>query len=390
MNLNRYRSLALALLLAAAATFTARAQDLVVGATVIKENEAVPIALSGFSGEVDAVLKFDLYVQGFKFVSADDALFVVSGSNNGRVEARLLEGKSKVQRMGRAYSAGSLRAQAHALADDIVQAVTGKKGISQTKIAYLAKGSGENEVFLADFDGGNAVAVTQDRSLVNSPTWVPGKRVLYYTSYRRSNPDIYSHDLNTGERKTVARYAGSNLHPAISPDGTRMAMILSRNGSPDLYVADMDGQNLKRLTTTKEPESTPTWSPDGKTICYASDVSGGSRLYTISPDGGTPRRLSTVGVGNTYDPDWSPDGKQIVFATQRGGGIHEIYVIPSTGGEATFLAPGEDPSWAPNSRTIIFHRGKGKSSLSVLDVPTKQVKDVTQLLGSSAAPSWAK
>ena len=63
----------------------------------------------------------------------------------------------------------------------------------------------------------------------------------------------------------------------------------------------------------------------------------------------------------------------------------------SEGGVATTLVDGEDPSWAPNSRNIIFTRRKnGRRYLCVLDVFTKQSKDVQKISGSNSQPSWAK
>jgi Tol biopolymer transport system component len=58
----------------------------------------------------------------------------------------------------------------------------------------------------------------------------------------------------------------------------------------------------------------------------------------------------------------------------------DICVIPSTGGTATALVSGEDPSWAPNSRTVVFARRQGGHRvLSILDVLTKQFKDISRL-----------
>ena len=55
------------------------------------------------------------------------------------------------------------------------------------------------------------------------------------------------------------------------------------------------------------------------------------------------------------------------------------------------LAPGEDPSWAPNSRALIFSTGLDhRKNLSLLDVPTRQVKSVARVLESNSQPSWAK
>ena len=56
--------------------------------------------------------------------------------------------------------------------------------------------------------------------------------------------------------------------------------------------------------------------------------------------------------------------------------------MPAEGGEANNWLTGEDPCWAPNSRTIIFsRRSNDKQVLCLLDVPTKHVKDVRQILG---------
>jgi Tol biopolymer transport system component len=66
--------------------------------------------------------------------------------------------------------------------------------------------------------------------------------------------------------------------------------------------------------------------------------------------------------------------------------------VPASGGTATVLVPGEDPYWAPNSRTLIFTRREGDSSkLYLLDVPTKQVKDIPKYLpGEYSQPAWSR
>ncbi len=349
----------------------------------------IPIALVGYTGEVASVLKFDLYVVGFATVEESAAQYTLRGGNSGQVEGRLTDNVSKAVKFGKAYSGGSLRTQAHALADDVVAAVTGKKGIATTKIAFKVVRGQNSEIYVSDYDGYDAKAVTHDGTVVAAPTWMPGARRLYYTTYKFGNADIVWHDVGTGERKVFARYTGSNISPAVAPDGRHVAMILSKGGSPDLYVADPDGGNLRQLTRTREDESSPCWSPDSRTICYATKMGGRRVLATISASGGTPRRLPTSGVANPSEPDWSPDGKWIAFTSQMRN--FEICVVPAGGGETKLYFSGEDPVWAPNSRTLIFTRRSGGGRvLSLLDVLTKQLKDVPHSLGICSQPTWAR
>jgi TolB protein len=349
----------------------------------------VPVNISGFTGEVDAVLKNDLVFMGVQHVPLEQAEYLVTGSNAGRVEGRLINKLTKSQLLAKAYTGGNTRAQTHALADDIAKALTQLPGIAQTKMAFKAEaGPGRSEIYIADYDGHGAQAVTTDNTIVAAPAW-RGSSMLLYSSYKLGNPHIFSHQLTSGARSAVARHPGGNYSPAVSPDGSHVAMILSKGGSPDLYVANIDGTGLKQLTTTREAEFSPCWSPDGRTICYGSREQGATLLFTISPSGGSPRRLATTGAPSPTEPDWSPDGKWIAFTSQTR--TFQICIVAATGGEAIPLVEGEDPSWAPNSRALLFCRGRDHAKqLSLLDVPTKQVKTLPRILESNSQPSWAK
>ena len=358
--------------------------------TVLGQTKPVPVSLEGFSGEAAEVLKFDLYVQGFTFVAPEAAQYRISGGNTGNVQGQVTDAVSRQVKFSRSYTGASLRRQAHALADDVVLAITGKKGIGQGKIAFKAQApQGEGEIYVSDFDGHNAQAVTHDNAIVAAPAWVPGQLALYYTSYQPGNPDIFYHNLTTGQRRIIARFSGLNTSAAVSPDGSKVAMILSRSGSPNVWVCNADGTNFKQLTTSPEDESSPCWSPDGQWICFATKIKSRRVLAKVPAGGGEVQRIPTSGVSNPTDPDWSPDGKWIAFTSQMGD--FNICIVPAGGGTATVLVPGQHPSWAPNSRTLVLNRDTGsRQSLSVLDVMTKQVKDIGRISGNDSQPAWAK
>ncbi len=350
----------------------------------------VPVSIDGFGGEVTDTLKFDLYVQGFAFVSPDAAQYQISGSSSGNIVGRVVDRFGKSTVLSRSYAGTSLRQQAHVFADDIVQAITGKKGIAQTRIAFKAEASsGNREIYVADFDGHNAQAVTHDGTIVSAPSWVPGRKALYYNSYKLNNPDIFYHNLSTGERHVIAHYSGSNISPAASPDGSRVAMIMSKSGSPNVWVANADGSNPRKLTSSSE-DSSPCWSPDGQWICFATKIRERRMLAKVPAGGGELQIIHTPGAPNPTEPDWSPDGKWIAFTLQTGE--FDICVMPADGSAPpTMLVRGEDPSWSPNSRTLIYaRRNGGRYVLSLLDVYTKQVKDIHQISGSDSEPAWAK
>ena len=354
----------------------------------------VPVSLSGYSGEVDTVLRFDLSFMGFEFVAPDKARYNIQKNNGAGVGAQINDPLERKAIYNKAFTGGNTRQQTHALADDIAKTLTGRPGIAQTRVAFKVqhKGYGEGEIYVSDFDGHSAMAVTRDNVICAAPSWA-GRDQLFYMSHKLSGkPDIFSHNLSTGSRKAVARFPGMNSSPAVSPDGSRVAMILSKSGSPNLYVSDPEGGNLKQLTTTKEGESSPCWSPDGNTIAFVSRQSGRAALYTIPAGGGKMTRLS-VGVPSPTEPDWSPDGKFIVCTSLTGAGF-QIYLLPMVGpqrGQAIPLAAGEDPVWAPNSRTVIFARNVNhRHVLALMDVPSKAVKNIGGVNGDASQPSWAR
>lgn len=353
----------------------------------------VPVALVGYTGQVKKVLEFDLYVAGCKIVPEDEAQFILRGKSEPQVEGRLFDAINKAPRFGKIYQGGSRRAQAHALSDDVVKAITGQRGIAQTKIAFKVKKNemtGAGEIYVSDYDGYNAREVTHDNVIVAAPAWVPGHDALVYMSFLFGNPDILYQNLRTGKRHLIAHYTGSNITPTVSPDGRHVAMILSKSGWPDLYISDLEGRHLRQLTHSPVDESCPCWSPNGKTICFATRIHYHRTLATIPAAGGPIHALRVEGVLNPSEPDWSPDGKWIAFTSQMGD--FNICIIPAHGGVARVLCTGEDPSWAPNSRTLIYvRRGHGDQRfLSLLDVPTKQHKDLPETIGNCSQPSWAR
>lgn len=387
-NTRQFLTLGTLLLLTTAPVVDAASPYKIVRPTDYDPSKPTPVSITGFTPEVQRILRFDLEVAGCKIVPAGQARFQVSGKYSGRIEGVLKNGDQIV--FNKAYTGPNARILAHALADEVALAINEVPGVARTRMMFKNRSRRSGEIYVADYDGHNLMQLTRDGSIVAAPAWGSRNTRLYYTSYIRGNPDIYMQEYATGKRYTVVRLPGSNLTPVPSPDGSRIAMVLSVSGSPNLYVANADGTNRRQLTYVKAAISTPTWSPDGRYICYVSREAGPARLFKISASGGRSQRIQTIGVYNCTEPDWSPDGKTIAFTTQRRG--FTICTVAAGGGQVTELVSGEDPSWAPNSRTLMYvkRRADQSSFLRLLDVPTKQVKDVPLSLGNASQPAWAR
>ena len=353
----------------------------------VRKSDALNVAFTGIAGSdgtlASKVVQNDLMLAGwFALVQPGMASFTVSGTFAGGVlQGKVAKGSEVV--LSKNYS-GSPRMAAHQFVDDIVQTLTGHKGIATSTIAFVSNRSGRKEIYLADYDGSNGRQLTHDNALSVSPALTPNGRRLAYTGYQAGYADIYVVDLATGARVRLVKFPGTNSGARFSPDGNLLACTVSKDGNPELYVVGLNG-GARRLTHTRGAESCPSWSPDAAEIIYSCDESGAPQLYRISSNGGSGRLVPT-GFGYCTEPSWSPDGQRLVFNIRSGGGF-SIAVMDLNGGGARIVAQGENPVWGADSRHIVYSTG---STISLLDVPTGKSVPVISGLGKVTEPTWSR
>ncbi|MBU0678146.1 MAG: DPP IV N-terminal domain-containing protein [Verrucomicrobia bacterium] len=346
------------------------------------------------------VLKADLLRSGW-FASAragQGEVRLLGDSRSGRrdvkADCRVLGKGSGASYLSKSYKGSNQEVTrlAHHAADEIIEAVTGKKGFSSTRIVMVGNRTGKKELYLCDADGQNLAQLTRDNSLSVGPNWAPDGRNIAYTAFLRRYPDVYMVDIMSGQRKVIAQYGGLNTGAAISPDGQDAALILSKDGNPELYVKNLSSGHLVQITRTKNAaEASPCWSPDGRDLVYVSDSSGRPQLYIVSRTGGAPRRLTSRGSENVA-PDWGPSGL-IAYASRVGGSFqicaidpHSLQLKQLTSDYADY----EDPSWAPDGRHIVCSRTESyRSSLYVLDTVEGTSLRLIDKAGDWYSPAWS-
>jgi dipeptidyl aminopeptidase/acylaminoacyl peptidase/CubicO group peptidase (beta-lactamase class C family) len=217
--------------------------------------------------------------------------------------------------------------------------------------------------------------------------------------------------------------------PALSPDGSQVVYVL-RTSDAD---ADAEVRALWRVGAAKgEPEQltrgrsdvAPAWSPDGSKIAFLRSQDGPAQLWLLPAAGGEPEQLTTLPLG-AGAPLWSPDGSKIAFAApvdehaeageddqaraRRAGAPIEsdrldyqadgagllrtirrhLHVLELDGRQCRQVTSGDwhagDPAWSPGSDKVAFAAATARDADLIARAPV-YVLDVT---GAPAEPEVA-
>lgn len=277
-------------------------------------------------------------------------------------------------------------------AGEILLALTGSKGVFDTRIAFVLKGGKTSDIYTVRFDGSDLTRITSYQSLTLSPRWSPDGGYLSFTSYKNGNPDLYILNLADRTARKVASFRGLNLSGAWSPDGKKLLLTLSKDGNEEIYIMDIKDSQLRRLTNDFAIDVSPAWSPDGRKIAFVSNRSGSPQIYLMDADGSNVKRITYEGNYNT-SPSWSPGGDKIAYEG-RTKGVFQIFSIEGNGSNLLQLtsdaANSESPSWSPDGRYIAFHaRKNGRSKIRVMDADGSNMRVLYEGIDGCLGLSWS-
>lgn len=317
---------------------------------------------------------------------------------------------AREQTFGRSYSAPlkDLRPAAHKFCNDLIEQITGKKSFFLTKLVTgRSTTKSQKEIYMMDWDGANAMAITKSQTVSVSPSWSRDGRYIAYSSFnyhsraKTRNNDLYLYDLVSRNRTLLSSQRGQNSTAAFMPDGRSIIMRISpNNGTADLYKMSLDGSEKTPITNGPRGAMNvePSLSPDGTKLAFSSDRSGKAMIYIMDLDTKATRRLTFAGHYNST-PTWSPDGKRLAFMGNLGGHF-DIYIMDIDGKNLQRLtdsrkpngkgADNEDPTFSPDGRLIMFRSNRsGNYQLYVMTTDGKNEYRITFDNHNYYQPKWS-
>jgi TolB protein len=278
----------------------------------------------------------------------------------------------------------------HGVSDQIEQWTFGKRGIAQSRIAYVNNG----ELKIVDSDGAETRAITTGKGAL-SPAWSPSGGSVVFTVLGNAGTQVQELDVRTGRTRRVSKIrVGLNITPVYQPGGNAILYAQGSGNGTDLVLAALDSGEPKKITIGRGTDNTsPSYSPDGHQIAFISGKSGAPQVYIMDADGSNVQLVTpyTAGVRSyRASPDWSPDGRAIAYEQQMGN--FQVFMIDlrdRVPKQLTSEGENEDPSWAPDGRHIVLSSSRGgDKQLWILDTESGRARQLTHSRGARLA-AWS-
>ena len=178
--------------------------------------------------------------------------------------------------------------------------------------------------------------------------------LLGFALYRATRPTpqrLVVSSVDVPEKTSIAFDSGA---PLLSPDGRKLAVILSSGGGRTaVWLRSLDGSTARLIAGT-EGAVYPFWSPDSRHLAFFAD----GKLRKVNVESGGPADTvadAPLGRGGT----WNREG-DIVFAPDTGG---TLFRVSSSGGAATPVTIQDEktgeishryPSFLPDGRHFVY------------------------------------
>lgn len=268
------------------------------------------------------------------------------------------------------------------------QLTTGPSAAAWTPDSRSVVYSMAGSLWRQEVDSERAQELTAGPGYDYQPDCSSDGRWAVYVRYDKDAMELWGLELASGRARQLTTGGAVNVDPRFSPDGKRIAFVsTSYKEHFHIFVGDFNNgelTNVQRLTgetrselprfyySEFDHEISPAWSPDGREIIYVSNrghIYGTGGFWRMKAEAGAPaREIHYEETAWKARPEFSPDGRRIVYASYLGGQWHQLWTMPSAGGDAFPISYGDfdntNPRWSPDGNRIAFISNRsGNTSL---------------------------
>ncbi len=236
----------------------------------------------------------------------------------------------------------------------------------------------------------------------------------YWPDVKDRDPIEDMSEKLTDHKKSKNYY---NVSPALSPDGSMVAVLSDQNGYFDIHILDaMTGKSIKKLVKgnrtvdfeeLKWLQPGLSWSPDNKKIVFAAKAGKGDVLHVLDIDTKKGEKYE-INIDGVFSAAWSPVKNEIAFVGQSGNSS-DIYIYDLDEKSARKITDDifsdSYPSWNSDGTEIAFvsDRGDyvagdyndsmhkhdyGQTDIYVINTTTKEIERVTNTKHNESHPVW--
>ncbi len=307
------------------------------------------------------------------------------------------------------------------------------------KVAFASTKSGTKSIWVKQTGTGEAVQVTKDEFLNDTPIWSPnGEELAFFSTkgnqagiwripylggspkliaaledgstrlrfwsksnaiYYESKNEIFAVNADSGQSNQISDFKSKAINATsinISPDEKQIVYLTVEDKTWNLWTTDIKSSVPKKLVGSPNQIRNTVWHSDNRRIFYSSPPDGTFQIF-VTDTGASPPRQITFAEKDSFVLNASADGAKILFGSAKEeSDVWSVNLKDNK--ESVIVSDIDSELWAdvsPDGKTIAYQSIKNLSQGNKLvsgNILTKNLNANEQplkLVSNGFLPKWS-